>query len=69
MIFAGLDSTNRFGFILFNNGGIVISSQILIFDIESKKNSRFLPLNLDTSPKTLEELRISIESTLSKKWL
>jgi hypothetical protein len=61
LIFAGVDSTNTFGFIFFNSGGIVISAKILIFDIKSKKNPKFLPLNLDDHPTTLEQLKLSVK--------
>lgn len=60
LIFGGFDSTNKFGFIYYNSGGMIITSKILIFDIKSKKMPKFLSLYLDDHPLTFQELKISV---------
>ncbi|HEX7903419.1 MAG TPA: hypothetical protein VF487_06045 [Chitinophagaceae bacterium] len=65
LMFLGLDSTKKTGFILYQQGGQVVTSHILLFDVSSKRKPKLFGLYLNKEPRNFEELKVII-SNLSK---
>jgi len=64
LIFGGVDSTNKYGFIFFNEGGIIITKHFLVFDISSKKRSKFFSLSIEEDVKDFEKLKLVVHNKI-----
>jgi hypothetical protein len=60
LVFGGIDSTGKFGFIYYRTGGIVITSHVLFFDTDLKKEAKFFSLVFSDQPDDQEELKKSV---------
>lgn len=61
LIFGGIDSTKKTGFILYQEGGMVITSHLLLFNISSKRKPKFLGIYLDKKPQNYNELKSMVD--------